>query len=206
MRCVLIHGLGQTAESWEPVLSNLNRTDVLCPNLYRLAEDIPITYDSLYRGFSDYCNGLDGCLDLCGLSLGGVLALHYTAENPEKVRSLVLAAAQYKMPKRLLQFQNLLFSLLPERAFAQTGLKKRDMLTLCRSMMRLDFSQSLPGISCPTLVVCGQKDSANKKAAMELARQIRSAQLKILPSAGHEVNMAAPEEFAGLLSDFYDTL
>lgn len=206
MGCVLVHGLGQTAESWEPVLSKLNRTDVHCPKLYCLAEGKPITYDSLYHGFSDYCSGLDGSLDLCGLSLGGVLALHYTAENPEKVRSLVLAAAQYKMPKGLLQFQNLLFSLIPERAFAQTGLKKRDMLALCKSMMKLDFSKSLPRISCPTLVVCGQKDSTNKKAAMELARQIRSAQLKLLPGAGHEVNTIAPEEFAGLLCAFYDAL
>lgn len=206
MQCVLVHGLGQTSESWERVVSTLSRSDILCPNLYRLAEVTPISYEALYRSFSDDCNGLDGPIDLCGLSLGGVLALHYTAEHPEKARSLVLAAAQYKMPKRLLQLQNLVFSLMPAKAFVQTGLKKQEMLALCQSMEELDFTNVLPKISCPTLVVCGQKDTANLKAARQLAKQIPGAGLKIIPGAGHEVNTNAPEEFAKLLYAFYEVI
>lgn len=206
MGCVLVHGLGQTAECWKAVASCLNRTDIVCPELYRLADGKPLSYDRLYRSFSDYCGGLEDTIDLCGLSLGGVLALHYASEYPEKVRSLVLAAAQYKMPKRLLQFQNLMFSIMSENAFAQTGLKKQEMLALCRSMEELDLSKALPHISCPTLVVCGRKDGANRKAARQLASQIPSAQLIIIPGAGHEVNTTAPVYFAELLCTFYKAL
>ena len=35
---------------------------------------------------------------LCGLSLGGVLALNYAIEHPEKIKGMVLIATQYKMP------------------------------------------------------------------------------------------------------------
>ena len=44
---------------------------------------------------------------LCGLSLGAVLTLNYAIDHPDKVKALVLIAAQYKMPKKLLfeQFQ-----------------------------------------------------------------------------------------------------
>lgn len=203
MGCVLVHGLGQTAESWKAVAFSLNRTDIFCPNLYDLAKGKPMSYDRLYRGFSDYCSGLEGAIDLCGLSLGGVLALHYASEHPEKVRSLVLIAAQYRMPKRTLRLQNMLFRLMPKGMFAQTGLSKEDMISLCTSMTELDFSGALSGISCPTLVICGKKDTANSRASEKLVQYISSARLAIVPSSGHEVNLDAPEQLAQLLHSFY---
>lgn len=204
MRCVLIHGLGQTTESWNPVVSHLHRQDVCCPDLFPIPQNEPLTYPALYRTFAGYCSGLDNTVDLCGLSLGGVLALNYAIDHPEKVHSLVLAAAQYKMPKGLLRIQNVLFSVMPEKAFSQTGLRKKDMIALCASMMELDFGTSLSEIHCPTLIVCGQRDSANQKASRELAGQIPRAQMKIIPGAGHEINTDTPEEFAKLLYAFYE--
>ena len=204
MGCVLVHGLGQTAESWKAVAFSLNRTDIFCPNLYDLAKGKPMSYDSLYRGFSHYCSGLEGAIDLCGLSLGGVLALHYASKHPEKVRSLVLIAAQYRMPKRTLRLQNMLFRLMPKGMFAQTGLSKEDMISLCTSMTELDFSGALSGISCPTLVICGKKDTVNSRASEKLFEHISSAQLAIVPGSGHEVNLDAPEQLAELLQAFYN--
>ncbi|MFR5555446.1 MAG: alpha/beta fold hydrolase [Coprococcus sp.] len=40
-------------------------------------------------------------MHLCGLSLGGILALQYALEHPQKVASVVLIGTQYTMPKRL---------------------------------------------------------------------------------------------------------
>ena len=206
MAGIFLHGLGQTAESWDQVLSLLNRTDILCPDLFGLAEGKPITYGTLYRSFSGYCDALDGCVDLCGLSLGGVLALNYTAENPEKVHSLVLAAAQYRMPKTILRLQNTLFRLMPGFLLDHAGLSKKEMISLCGSMIELDFSQVLPEMHCPTLVLCGEKDTANRKASAELAQRIPGAQLRTIPEAGHEINLDAPEELARLLRTFYEEI
>ncbi len=71
-------------------------------------------------------------MDLCGLSLGGVLALQYTIEHPEKVNSLVLIAAQYKMPAKLLKPQNSFFRFMPKSSFQQTGFGKREFMELCK--------------------------------------------------------------------------
>lgn len=204
MRPIFLHGLGQTPASWEKTIAQLESAqDCVCPNLAKLYQGDNITYQNLYEGFSEICDEFDEPLDLCGLSLGGVLALNYTIDHPEKVNSLVLIAAQYKMPKGLLKLQNILFQLIPKSMFQQTGLGKKEFIRLCKAMMELDFSSSLQKVSCPTLILCGQRDSANKKASTELAGLLKNAKLQIIPGSGHEVNIEAPKKLSEALGVFY---
>ena len=55
-------------------------------------------------------------------------------------------------------------------------------------MKHLDFSDRVKNIKCPTLILCGKKDSANMKSADYLSQSIRSAELKIIENTGHVVN------------------
>lgn len=205
MEHILLHGLGQTAGSWREVIAGLGGPErsFLCPELSELSSCRPVTYDSLYRGFTALCRGISGPLALCGLSLGGVLALHYAIDYPERVGALALIGTQYRMPKGLLSFQNAVFRLMPERAFRGMGWDKADVIALCRSMGELDLSAGLPDIACPTLVVCGERDRANRKAAQELARRIPGAALSIVPGAGHELDTEDPEALSTLLGKFF---
>ena len=203
MKLLFLHGLGQGPDSWSGVLDALGPdTDAACPDLFRLCSEGP-DYPSL-------CAALEGCIEdlpepvvLCGLSLGAVLALDYAIRRPEKVAGLVLIAPQYKMPRGLLRLQNIIFRLMPERAFAGAGMGKRDTIRLTTSMMELDFRQQLGRVACPVLVLTGEKDAANRKAARELAALVKDAQLHIIPGAGHEVNLDAPEKLSELLCHFY---
>lgn len=204
MRQIYLHGLGQTSVSWEKTMKQLNSVDdSICPNLADLLHDENPTYPNLYTAFSKFCNNFHETIDLCGLSLGGVLSLNYALDYPEKVNSLVLIAPQYKMPKGLLLFQNILFRFMPQNMFRQTGFGKAGFLRLCKSMMELDFSKSISQITCPTLIIYGEKDSANKKAAVKLAGILKNARLQMIPNSGHEVNIDAPENLAEMLCDFY---
>ncbi len=204
MTQIYLHGLGQTPTVWENTVMGLDSAEnIVCPNLFDLLQGKETTYFNLYSAFSNFCDGFDEELDLCGLSLGGVLALHYTIDHPKKVRSLVLIAAQYKMPKLLLHFQNAIFRLMPESMFRQTGFGKTDFLMLCKTMAELDFSVSICKVACPTLVICGEKDSANRKAAMELASSLEHAELQIVRGVGHEVNVDAPDELKAMIRNFY---
>ena len=205
MKNVFVHGLGQTPDSWRPVFSLLDGPgDCVFPDLAAMVSAGEATYARLYRAFTRLCDGLEAPLALCGLSLGGVLSLHYAVEHPERVGSLVLIAPQYKMPKRLLQVQNTLFRLMPRAMFRETGFEKAQFLQLCRSMMELDFSSALSGIACPTLVICGERDRANRQACKDLARLVKRAELRVVEGAGHELNREAPEKLALLLREFYD--
>lgn len=204
MKQVYVHGLGQTPASWEPVLRLLDaQSDRVCPDLTKLISTESSSYPTLFRAFSRFCDDLNAPLTLCGLSLGGILALHYAAQHPERVEALVLIAPQYRMPKQLLQLQNTLFRLMPGSMFQKTGFTKHQLIQLCGSMMELDFSGTLRRISCPTLVLCGSRDRANKQACTELAQLLNRAELHILKGAGHELNREVPEDLASLLQAFY---
>ncbi len=205
MRYVFIHGLGQNSSSWDKVISFLPESSQFsCPDLWALLNDGEHTYANLYRAFKDYCNAVSGPVNLCGLSLGAMLALHYAMEHGEKVQSLVLVGAQYKMPKGLLKFQNIIFRFMPGAAFAKMGIQKDDVIKLTGSMLDLDYTVKLKNVSCPTLIVCGENDSANKKAAMALTEKIHGAELHLVKNAGHEVNVDAPAKLAAALAAFWE--
>ena len=70
-------------------------------------------------------------------------------------------------------------------------------------MAKLDLSNSLGKIRCPTLIICGENDSANRKASKEMAKAIKGARLVTIDKTGHEINTEAPEQLTEILQDFY---
>lgn len=204
MKYIFLHGLGQTPSSWNDVVKFIdNPADVLCPDLALLLRDREINYSNLYTAFSEYCMELAEPFHICGLSLGGIIALQYCIEHPKKVNAMVLIGTQYVMPKKLLQFQNAVFRFMPDRAFKDMGFGKYDFISLSKSMMELDFQRDLKNINCPVLVVCGEKDKANKRAALQLKEQIPNAKFTTIAKAGHEVNIQAPQLLSCELSSFF---
>ncbi len=208
MKRIYIHGLGQTASSWNPVLDALPVTSDqnICLDLSAIIKKQQTTYSNLYAAFADFCDTQSEEIVLCGLSLGSVLALHYAIDHPDRVKALILIAPQYKMPKHLLKIQNMLFRCMPKSMFKQTGFDKNAFIALCSSMADLDFRKSLNKITCPVSILCGEKDKANKKAANELSQTLKNAQYQEINNASHEVNVEAPVQLATLLHQFYSQI
>lgn len=200
-RLVCLHGLGQGPGSWDAVLALLE-TDALCPGLPDLTEEA--RYPALFQSFSRLCETLPGPLHLCGLSLGGVLALDYARTHPERMGSLVLIGTPLDIPRGLLRLQSLLFRLTPAGAFRETGFSRADMISLTASMADLNLRAGLERVRCPVLSLCGERDRANWKAARALSRCLPQAVLRQAPGAGHEVNRDAPAALAAMLREFYE--
>lgn len=204
MNLIFLHGLGQSSSSWNETLSFLPRhTEAYCPDLLGLCMDNKIVYEKMYFAFEKYADRFREPVNLCGISLGAVLALHYAINNPQKVNSLILIAPQYKMPRLLLSVQNIVFYILPQRAFQKMGFNKKDMISITNSMRMLNFTPMLNKITCPVLIICGQRDISNKKAAKVLARKVSDTQLLFIENAGHEVNVDAPVKLADLIKEFW---
>ena len=115
MAKILIHGSGHQAASWNETISYMeNNDDILCPNLVSVLKGKEASYANLYSSFTEYCGKIDGQVHLCGISLGGILALNYALDFPENVKTLVLIGTPYKIPKAAFAFQNMIFRFLPK--------------------------------------------------------------------------------------------
>ncbi len=203
-KIIFVHGLGQSSSSWDETASLLSKDiESACISLFSEVAEEEITYKNLYHKFKEYCKQETEPLNLCGISLGAVLSLNYAIDYPAKVRSLILIAPQYKMPRLLLRLQNMLFLILPEAYFKKDGFTKKGLIRLTNSMLDLKFEDKLSSILCKTLIICGEKDTANKRAAISLKRKIPTANLRLVKNAGHEVNVEAPYRLADILNSFY---
>ena len=201
---IVVHGSGHKATSWEKTISYMtNNEDIVCPNLSSILEGKEASYENLYSSFVKYCNEFDGQIHLCGLSLGGILALNFALDFPQKVKTLVLIGTPYKVPKVAFSFQNIIFRFLPKSIFETMAFDKKNTFALGDTMKNLDFSDRVKNIKCPTLILCGKKDSANMKSADYLSQSIRSAELKIIENTGHVVNEENPKGLADILNEYY---
>lgn len=204
MKKILIHGSGHKAASWNETISYMGEDKAfLCPELSAILAGKEASYANLYAAFVEYCGAIDGPMHLCGLSLGGILALNYAIDYPEKAASLVLIGTPHKVPKAAFAFQNVVFRLLPRSMFEGMAFDKKGTFALGSTMKDLDFSDRVQKIRCPTLILCGEKDGANRKSAEYLARNIEGARLKIIENTGHVVNEENPKALAEILMEFY---
>ena len=199
MKTILLHGLGQTEQDWKEVVCQLSSSNVDCPELFSSMEN-EISYPQILGDLERRYSNAKEPLRICGLSLGALLAIDFAIRHGDKVASLVLIGTQYKVPSLLIDFQNLIFRCMPNKAFESMGLSKSNTIKLAHSMRALDFTAQLSGILCPVNILCGEKDSANLKASKKLNEILPKATLQIVPGAGHEINKDAPEAIAAILN------
>ncbi len=204
MKKIFIHGTGHRAASWNETIASMKQKEpILCPDLPTLLDGKEAAYSNLYASFAKYCDGIDGRVDLCGLSLGGILALQYALDFPDKVESLVLIGTPHKVSKAALAIQNVVFRFLPKSSFENMAFDKKDTFLLVNSMKNLDFRNRVRNVSCPVLIICGQKDSANMKSALYFQENMKQAKLEIIENAGHVVNEENPRRLAEVLDTYY---
>ena len=175
MEIILVQGLGQSADVWQPVQKQLrvpNRTfDVfagLTPN------------DSL-------------TLSMLNDKLARDLQKNQT---PVILCGALVSAPQYSPPNRLLmKAQDVMFRFQPDSAFADLGVTKSQVRTLTDSLMQLDLRAKLANVAVPTTILYGSRDWANRGAAKRLNRLMPQSQLEVL-AGGHELNVTQPQAFA----------
>ena len=203
MKIVFLHGLGQRAVDWDQVASQFPNTD--CPELFEMAGE-KLNYSAILSSLEERYEYEKEPLCLCGLSLGGMLALDYALRHGDRVAAMVLLGARDRAPRLLMDIQDLLFRCMPDKAFASTGMKKEQVRDLTRSMKNLDFTDRLSTIHCPVTVACGEKDHPNLATARRLAKDLPNARLYVVPHAGHELNTDAPDTVAEIVRESFDRL
>lgn len=203
---VFLHGLGQTPQIWQDqVVALPPGWRAAAPWLRGLKPTEKATFS-----LAGATSGVDAELTqhgvpaahLCGLSVGAMVALQYAVEAPAQVRKLVLVGPQVRPPRSVMWLQRQAVKLASNRRLAQQGLDKTRMQQVLQVLSEADFTDQLSSVTAPTLVVCGEQDRANLPASRLVAQQIPNAKLILIPGAGQQPNVEAPEEFNRVVYDF----
>lgn len=202
MKLLFLHGLGQNKDAWYQTIHYLGYSNIECPDLISAGEQNQ-TFSSIMNTLESKFSKEDDSLILCGLSIGAILAIEFYLRHPEKVESLILIAPQYKIPTWLIDLQNIIFRFMPRKLFSDTGTTRENMISISSSIRQMDYGNVIKCITCPVSVICGEKDRANRKAAISLNSSLPDSELTIVEGARHEVNIDTPEKLAEIIRKAY---
>lgn len=190
----------------------------------------PYTVDRLGRDAVAVldAHGLD-TVDVCGLSLGGVVALWLAATAPERVRRVVLADTAARVGTEeawreraatvrssgMAGITDLVLARFFSPAFRTSGASvvaavERTLREApvdgytgsCDALATADLTDLAGQVRAPCTVVVGTADEATPPAvARELHGLVAGSRLVEIPGAGHLANLERPERFGAIVLD-----
>jgi len=229
---LFLHGVGSDKSVWAPQLDHFGRTNRAVAFDYPGYGDSDPAPEGTTR--DDYAKAILAAMDelgierahICGLSLGGVVAIAIHAEAPARCASLILADSFAVHPDgrgiydRSVAASSDLRSLAEARVDvllapgASSAIRSEVVETMSKiapvayrtgaeAVWLADQRDRACAIRVPTLVLCGEEDRVTPPAlSEELAALIAGARLETIPGAGHLSNLERPADFNRLVGDF----
>jgi sigma-B regulation protein RsbQ len=235
---VFLHGLGGNASNW------LYQQNYFRNKYQVIAIDLPghgKAADWADCPFEDYQEAVLNELDereihtavVCGISMGGKVALDFAYHHPDRVQGLVLADTFAALDEQTQKERKALFDLLLEpsalphwfeRVVLEMGLTPGSPLAkgfqkgmetinhpfihrLFNELLVYDQRSQLAGVQAPTLVFHGEKDHFIPLAcAQEFCDHIMKAKMVVVPESGHLPNVEKPKIFNEYLEKFLENI
>lgn len=235
---VFLHGVGSDKSAWAPQLAHFGETRraiALDYPGYGESDPLPPGTGAPHDRFAAAVGAAFDALNirrahLCGLSLGGVVAIALAHRAPERLVSLVLADTFAVHPDGAAILSRSIAASADMRAMAEARVpallagEPEPVLAseLVEVMARIDSAAFRTGaaavwpadqrnragdIKLPTLVLCGAEDRVTPpELSDELAALIPHAKRIDVAGTGHLPNLEKPAAFNAALDDFLRSL
>jgi len=233
---VFLHGVGSDKSVWHPQLDQFGKARRAIAFDYPGYGDSDRAPDGTTR--DDYASAIISAMHelgvdrahICGLSLGGVVAIAMHHAAPERCASLILADSFAVHPEgRAIYERSLAGSRdLPAMAEARVDVllaqpadpevRREVVETMSRidphayrigaeAVWLADQRERAQEISVRTLVLCGDQDLITPvDLSNELVDLIPNARMQVIAGAGHLTNLEKAHEFNRLVGDFLDEI
>jgi 3-oxoadipate enol-lactonase len=203
---VLLHGLGQSPIAWQDVVTDIGAgRPLLAPWMVGLKPSDAGAFDVSTAAYAlaDQLE-LEGVTlaNVCGSSVGALVALRMALDTPERVGALILVEGLVRPSRVAMALQAATMRMIPRAKYVEAGASKERMLSVLEAIRRVDLAGDLPRVSVPTLVVCGALDKANLPASRVLAERIPGARLELIDGAGAGIVTGQPKALAELVTAF----
>jgi 3-oxoadipate enol-lactonase len=230
---IFLHGVGSDKGVWRPQLDHFGQARPAIAFDYPGYGESALQPDATRDEFAAaILAGMDTLgihrAHVCGLSLGGIIAMAMHARSAERCASLILAdtfashpdgpgiyqrsiEASTTIGMRALAEQRLDILLGSSASRQLRGEVVETMAAIDPAAYRIgaeavwlaDQRDAAALIDVPTLILCGDEDRITPPAlSHELADLIRGAQLEIIAKAGHLANAEQPSAFNGAVDRF----
>ena len=204
MKLIFLHGLGQSADSWQEVQELL--VDYPSEALELFPSGVA-TYQEAKERIYQYLSKETEPFVLIGLSLGAALALELSSYDLPNLQALVLSGCPLKVAGNILFYiQLLIFKLLPKRVFEKQGADKALMVRVSEELKTLDLREIAKNCPYPTLLICGSQDKPNLSSMKAIQELMSNSQFQIIPDGSHVLNRAKPKEFVEKTRSFLELL
>ncbi len=233
---VFLHGFPFSSTMWNDQVEYFSSSyRVLTPDFRSHGKNtgnFPWTLAHLAEDLKDELDKIDAKnIVLCGLSMGGYVALEFLALYPNTVKGLILCDTAAKSDdnqdkdKRFKAMQEICRVGVEKFArdfsdkciFENHALKSKvagmilvnkpyDLLCGLMALAgRKDQNSTLDRISCPTLILCGEQDLITPLADSEnLFKNIKKSSIVKIPKAGHLSNLENPQYFNQAIENFLE--
>src|SRR5437763_16510138 len=229
---VFLHGVGSDKSAWHPQLDHLGKTRRAIAFDYPGYGDSDRATEGTTR--DDYAAAILSAMEaltvtqahICGLSLGGVVAIAMAHHALGRCPSLILAGSFAFHPDGRASYERSVAGSrdLPAMAEARVDVllaqpadpdvRREVVETMSRidpaayrigaeAVWLADQADRAGAIRIPTLVICGEEDAITPTAlSQELEALIQGARTEIIACAGHLTNLEKPEEFNAAVDQF----
>ena len=231
---LFLHGVGSDKSVWRPQLEHFGKSR------WALAFDYPGYGESDPAGNAtrdDFAAAMLAAMDslgvgkahVCGLSLGGVIAIAMHSAAPERCASLILADTFAVHPQGRAIYDRSVAASQDIRALAEArvgallvsedpAIRSEIVETMAaidpeayrvgaRAVWLADQRERAAAIRVPTLVICGEEDAITPPSlSEELASLISGSKLEIIAAASHLANLDKTAEFNAAIDFFLATV